>query len=85
MVYCSSVCRGKDKYEEMYPSAKKRKTPNSFAEIKPVIKKKEDISEQERWLNKKPPVEIARKDMRTIMYSDTFKKWVPKHLKVMRG
>ena len=85
MIYCSSKCEGRDKYEERYSHEKKRKICGMFPETKPFVEEKKVPSEKEKWINKKPTSQRPRKDLKEIMYADTFKKWIPKNLKVMRG
>ena len=92
-VYCSSACEGRDKYEERYPYEKKarekRTQKKRIAEIQHLPKSvepvKEKITEAEGWLNKKPISDRPKQDLGHIMYRDTFSKYVPNRLKVMRG
>lgn len=79
-IYCSSSCECRDKYEKLYPSQKVEKKPKIY-----VDSKKKVIDEKERWLNKKPLSDRPRQSLKHIMYKDTFKKYIPKSLRVMRG
>jgi len=91
-VYCSSSCEGRDQYEDLYPHAKKKPIKNNEVkpepltfDRKPDAKTQEILDSNERWGKRKHPSERPRQDLQKAMYRDTFKKWIPKRLKVMRG
>ena len=79
--YCSSSCEARGKYLAAHPQGRRKQ--KQF--VHPELKIKEVISESERWINKKSATERPKQDLRKIMYGDTFKKYIPKRLKVMRG
>lgn len=96
-IYCSTACESKDKYDERYPSQKKEQfIPDlTFPSIyddhlkksKPDEMKQAIIKSNEKWLNRKPlsPAEMKKRRRRNTAYRDTFKLFIPKFLKVMRG
>jgi len=77
--YCTSHCETRHKHPERYRYNKKQTKKKDPVEKKPVI------SEQQRWLNKKSISDRKKQHLDNIMYRDTFKKYIPKNLKVMRG
>jgi hypothetical protein len=84
-VFCSDSCIAYIKYHgHTKPVMGNQELYKIRAQQLPPKKKKETYAE--KWLNRKPPEENkGRLDSTTIMYHDTFKKYIPKSLKVMRG
>ena len=87
-VFCSDNCESKFRFRQKHPlikrGTKRTKEPKPIKEY--VSKEKKPvITEQEKWLNKKSIDDRPKQDLQRIMYRDTFKKYIPKNLKVMRG
>jgi hypothetical protein len=84
--YCSSACEGRDNYDNRYPNQQDCKKRYLFKEPKVEKEPINQIAEDnKKWLSRKPLVSKRRQDLKEIMYADTFPKYIPKRLKVMRG
>jgi protein-arginine kinase activator protein McsA len=71
-VFCSSACEAALKYNGRPYKKRWREAAD---------KKEKHVDKQEKKINKPRKY----RDLKSIMYADTFKKWVPKEYKVMRG
>jgi len=81
-IFCSSDCEARKSWEDKHPKAVRIRQERKLEEDRKK-KPKEPVNEAKRFLNKKP--QSNTRDSQYIMYRDTFKKFFPKSLKVMRG